>query len=141
MAVTETPFCFALHIADVIHRDAVSGKWHILGMFDRISVAEFPAELTLAVYYGVTDGRGTMPLKVQFIEASAEFEEQFEEGIAGALEAEISLADPLEVAQASVEVPVRFDWPGAYHCELWVNEKRLMTRRLFVVGPLTETET
>lgn len=134
--MTETPFCLSLHICDVAYSDGTTGKWNILGSYDRVQPKEFPTSFPIAVYFAITDGRGTMPMKFVVVDARSELDdpEQPVEPV-GQLEGELTLGNPLEVVQGAVVIHCTFENPGAYNCELWVDDKRLMARHLLVAGP------
>lgn len=131
--MNETPYCFMLLLADIIQRDAV-GKWNILGAFDMLKPNEFPAEVTLGIFLGISDGRGQMPIKLQIVESDASFDDSASTPV-GEVVGEIELPSPLDVVQATIAVPAKFDNPGTYHVELWANDVKIMTRRLVVQGP------
>lgn len=134
--LSETPFCLSLHVCDVAYRDAASGKWSILGSYERIRFRSIPARVPLVMYFAITDGRGTMPLRTQVIHASAEFDDAAaEDTLAGFVDGDVTLSDPMHVVHGVTKIPCTFSGAGVYNCELWVNDVRLMYRRLVVVGP------
>lgn len=130
----ETPYCFSLLIAEFVQRDA-AGKWNIIGVYDLLTFQIFPVDVSIAVFFGVIDGRGEMPIKLQLVDADDLFADESSRDPVGVVEGTIALPDPLLPIQATAAIPVRFDHPGAYHLELWVNGERLQTRRLVVAGP------
>lgn len=132
--MNETPYCFSLLIAEFIQRDAV-GKWDIIGVYDLLTFQEFPVEVSIASFFGVVDGRGEMSLRLQVVNADDLFDDQGDIEPVGRVEGSLVFPDPLMSIQATAAIPVRFDRPGAYQLELWVNDERLQTRRLTVVGP------
>jgi hypothetical protein len=101
-------------------------------VFDLLTFRSFPAEASIAVFFGLMDGRGEMPIKLQVVDADELFSDDAAPEPAGVVEGEVELPDPLLPVQATVAIPVRFDHSGAYQLELWANEERPQTRRLIV---------
>lgn len=132
--MNETPYCFSLLFAESIARDP-SGKWNLIGVYGLLTFEAFPVDVSVAVFFGVIDGRGVMPIKLQLVDADDLFTDESARESVGAVEGDIELPDPSLPIQATAAIPVRFDRPGAYHLELWVNGERLQTRRLVVAGP------
>lgn len=58
--MNETPYCFSLLFAESIARDS-SGKWNLIGVYDLLTFEAFPVDVSVAVFFGVIDGRGVMP--------------------------------------------------------------------------------
>ncbi|MEX2288008.1 MAG: hypothetical protein WD648_13020 [Planctomycetaceae bacterium] len=135
MPVTETPFCFAMLFGDVIYKDQGTGKWTVFGVFDMSFVPQLPAEFQLPVFIGLTDGRGKMSMKVQLVPASADFDDSADNLPVGFVDLDANFAEPLDVLQLSVAIPVKVEHAGAYCCELLLNNERVMTRRFLVNGP------
>lgn len=131
--MNETPYCFSLLLAESVQQDA-AGKWNIIGVYDLLTFESFPAEVSIAVFFGVIDGRGEVPIKLQVVDADDLFLDEGQSEPVGLVEGEIELPDPLLPIQATVSVPTRFDHPGVYHLELWTNGERLQTRRFLVAG-------
>jgi hypothetical protein len=137
--MNETPYCFALLMADFIQRDA-SRKWTLVGVFDRLTFAKFPSEVSVGVFFGIVDGRGELPVKFQIVNIDDEFDDSTESEPVGVAEDAVNLPSPLAVLQAAVSIPVLFPHAGAYNLEMWVNHERIQSRRLIVTGPPAETD-
>ena len=127
--MNETPYCFCLLMAEFVKRERGSGTFTLVGVFDSLTFSALPIEMTIAVFFGVIDGRGRMPIKLQVVDSD---EEANDEPVA-ALDAEIELSNPLEQFETQVPIPVRFERPGVYHLELWANGERIQTRRLTII--------
>lgn len=128
--MNETPYCFALIMADYVACDA-SGKWTIVGAFDMLMPAAFPAEVFIGVYVGVTDCRGKMPVKLQIVDVAADFDGSDETPV-GMTEGELACDDPLQTVQMTIPIKATFPHHGAYNLELWANGERIITRRITV---------
>lgn len=129
----ETPICYALLPAEFVKRDA-GGQWTIVGVFDRIAFSEFPAELRLAAFYGVFDGRGPQELKFRVVSADDEFYDDQDQIVAGEISGTILLNSPLDQFEATAILPCTFPRPGRYNLELIINGEPRMTRRLVVAN-------
>ncbi|MCA9201009.1 MAG: hypothetical protein KDA87_25895 [Planctomycetales bacterium] len=46
-----SPSCTALIIADHVHRDSASGRWHIIGTMDAILCQSLPSEAVIGIYF------------------------------------------------------------------------------------------
>jgi len=119
--------------AESIQRDQ-EGKWSLSGIFDLLTFERFPAEAKIAVFFGVVDGRGDLPLRLRIVDVNDIFSDVEDPDAVGVVEGFIQIPDPLSPVQASVNLPVRFDHPGTYQLELWIDGFKLQTRRLAVVG-------
>lgn len=92
--MNETPYCFSLLFAESIEKDA-AGKWNLIGVYDLLTFESFPVEVSVAVFFGVIDGRGIMPIKLQMVDADDLFAEESLKESVGGVEGEIELPDPL----------------------------------------------
>jgi hypothetical protein len=58
----------ALLVADQVIRDAMSGKWTIVGVYDKIRVTGFPAmHPNLGVYFRLMDAEGNYEIRVDVV--------------------------------------------------------------------------
>lgn len=128
------PYCLAMVLADGIHRDAGTGKFTILGTFNSIFPAqEYPISARFCVYFAITDGAGDIKIDLRIKNAAHDFTDDDElifklpEGLPP-----LSLLDPLMVCEGVLVVTCSFPSPGLYHCELYADESRLMSRRLIL---------
>jgi hypothetical protein len=116
-------------VCDNIHRDPGTGKVFLLGCFSVISAREFPATHPfLALYVSVTNGRGTVPFKVQLVDANEERDPIW------MVEDEMEFSDPRVVMEAYFLLAnTTFDEPGEYRFQLFACSEFLMERRILVV--------
>jgi hypothetical protein len=116
-------------VCDNIHRDPGTGKAFLLGCFSVIHAREFPAtHPVLALYVSVTNGRGTVPFKVQLVDANEEREPIW------MVEDEMEFSDPRVVAELQFHlVNATFDEPGEYRFQFYACNEFLMERRILVV--------
>jgi hypothetical protein len=122
------PYPLALVVCDNIHRDPGTGKVCLLGCFSVIHAKEFPATHPLiALYVSITNGRGTVPVRVRLVDANEERAPIWEE------EGEIELVDPRVVAEICYHLAgLTFDEPGEYRFQLFASNEFLMERRILI---------
>lgn len=65
-----TPVIKAFLIADSVIQDRASGKWSVIGVFDRIFSPNFPCtHPTVAIYIRLSDALGKYRVKIDFRDA------------------------------------------------------------------------
>ena len=122
------PYPLAMVIADAIWRDPGTGKRTILGCFSLIAAREFPAvHPQLAVYVAITDGRGTVPFRVQMVDMEEEGEPIFQ------AEGEVQFEDPRSIIEMDFHFAgVTFPHPGEYRIQLFASGEFLLERRIVI---------
>lgn len=123
------PYPLAMVVCDNIHRDPGTGKSFLLGCFSVICASEFPAiHPCLALYVSVTNGRGTVPFRVQLVDVNEERDPIWVE------ENEFELPDPRVVLEMCFCLNnLTFTEPGEYRFQLFACKKFLMERRILVI--------
>jgi len=126
------PYCLAMVLCDSVHRDLTTGKFTVLGTFSTLGAQEFPADVRFAVYYAVTDGLGSIELRLRLVDAACGIASAVgeQEGVVFQASATLELSDPLVVVEGSVGFQTVIPAKGLYHCELWAGDELLMSRRL-----------
>jgi hypothetical protein len=129
-------------LCDAAHRDPATGKFTLLGTFSNFAAPAYPADVSLAVYFAITDGIGPTALRLQLIDARG-----------GAIDAtrdvedshrillikvDVDLQNPLAVLESAVQLQTTLPAAGLYYCELWANDMVLMSRR-FTATTMHET--
>jgi hypothetical protein len=107
-------------IADSVIHDRITGKWSIIGVFDRVMAARFPTfHSPLAFYLKLADAEGTYKIRVELRDADDRRVGQIE-GI------------QIEVKQAGHAVDIGFPapplWlekPGKFQFQLFANDEFL----------------
>jgi hypothetical protein len=122
------PYPLAMVIADAIWRDPGTGKRTILGCFSSIVASEFPmVHPQLAVYVAVTDGHGTMPVKLQIVDAEDEGR------IILVAEGDVEFPNPKVIVEMDYHFAgVSFPSPGEYRIQLFAQGQFLLERLIFV---------
>lgn len=125
------PFALAMVVCDNIHRDPGTGKHFLLGCFSVIQAKEFPAiHPLLALYVSVTNGHGTVPFRVQLIDANEEREPIV------MVENDVEFSDPRIVVDIHFTFgDLNFVEPGEYRFQLFASNEFLMERRVLVAQP------
>lgn len=123
------PYPLAMVVCDNIHRDPGTGKPFLLGCFSVIHAREFPAvHPLLALYVSVTNGRGTVPFRVQLVDVNEERDPIW------LIEDEVEFPDPRVVAEMCFYLTgLTFVEPGEYRFQLFASNEFLMERRILVV--------
>ena len=122
------PYPLAMVVCDNIHRDPGTGKYFLLGCFSVIHAKKFPAvHPLLALYVSVTNGRGTVPLRVQLVDANEEREPIV------VVETDVEFSDPRIVLDIRFLLGnLTFVEPGEYRFQLFASNEFLMERRVIV---------
>jgi len=123
------PVVLVLLIADRVHRDDVSGKFHINGTRHLLRASSFPYDHPLLVVYAVlTEGRGDVTVRVRLVDVDEARMAVAEEDLV------VQFPDPLR--EVEVAIPLQdliFPLAGDYRLQLLVDERVLQERRLMVV--------
>ena len=127
------PYCLAMVLCDSVYRDSTTGKCTILGTFSAFQASSFPSSLRFCIYFAVTDGIGPARFKIRLVHSDSLLDES-DEAIEFTLP-EVQIESPLAVNESFVLIQTVLNRPGQYHCELYVNDEPLMTRKLLVLGP------
>jgi len=132
------PYCLAMVLCDAIHRDPGNGKCYLLGTFSTFHARSFPAESQFSIYFAITDGLGPTTFRLRVVDSGlgSDAVEIF------TFETEpLVIQSPLMVMETVVNIGIKFEKQGVYHCELYADDKPLMSRRLLVATlPAREEE-
>lgn len=123
---TVEPYPLAMVVCDSVHVDRGTGKYFLLGLFSTIASTDFPCQHPhLVVYTAVTDGIGTIKMRLDFVAVSDE-----EHPIAS-VEQEMQSEDPRITCEIAFEFKgLLFPEPGEYRFRLFANEEFLLERRI-----------
>jgi hypothetical protein len=130
------PYCLAMVLCDAVHRDAMTGKFTLLGTFSTLYAAQFPAKVMFCVYFSITDGLGKTTIRTKIVDSESlgsETNPIFE------MPADFEFSSPLLVMESVALVATEIPKPGLYHCELYAGNELLMARRLLAVDANEET--
>ncbi len=119
------PVCLAMVLSDSIWRDSSTGKYTILGTCGGISSERFPADHgPLAVFYVLTDGRGTIPVSLRLLDAEDEREEPL-----FSYQATLCFHHPAQVVEGHFLMPkINFPRAGKYRFQLRRADQVLLER-------------
>jgi hypothetical protein len=117
-----TPKLQSLLIADTVFQQK-SGKWCVIGIFDRILVKQFPAlHHSLGLFIVVSDAQGEYNVKVEFRNSSDQILALFE-GI------KLNIQDRLANVGFGVQTHnLVIPSPGKYYFKLYLNDEFLDDR-------------
>jgi hypothetical protein len=126
---SQLPRVLTLTPADTVSRDAGTGKFSLLGIYNTIVARAFPyVHPSMGLYLALTDGRGKIPLVLRLIDADEERAPVFK------VEATLDSSDPTQVTEAGFVLQrLEFPKPGEYVLQLSAGEEVLMERRLTVM--------
>jgi hypothetical protein len=120
-------------LCDYVHRDPATGKHTILGTFSTLGAQVFPAKVSFAVYFAITDGLGPTQLRVRLVDAVSGLADA-PEGDGGEpvfeVSGEFDFESPLLVLEGAMRFQTDIPRPGLYHCEMWAGDELLMSRRV-----------
>ena len=124
------PYALALVVADGLHLEHGSGKITILGTFATVGSTKFPCvHPQIGVYMALTNGRGKSKVNLKLCDVDEEKPPLFTHTI------DIDIPSPLAVIELCAQiVGVKFDLPGDYRLQLFVNDIFLMERRIVVLN-------
>lgn len=123
------PVLNAILLADAVLRDEYSGKCTVVGIFDSISAAAFPAEhRNLWLYLSLTELHGSADIEVRIVTADED-----ETVLFGGPLPRVDSESPLLVHEVPAVIDrVVFPAPGEYRLQLLVGVEVFAERRLFV---------
>jgi hypothetical protein len=126
-----TPYPLSMILCDGLWRDPYNGKFTLIGLFSTVGSENFPMALAvLYIYIALTDGQGTMPVKLELVDVDEERPPIFSD------ENDMQFADPCAVTEMAFQrAGVIFPQPGEYRLKLFVNNEFIIERRILVTGP------
>lgn len=110
------PVLVAGLICDSLSIDPSSGKKSLIGVFDQLSVAQFPTQRVFALYARLTDASGRYQLQFQFVQEATD--KELARG-----DFELNAQDrtkALEIA-VTMPVPMPIPEPGRYEFRILAN--------------------
>ncbi len=115
-------------IADAVIQDRFTGKWSVIGLFDRIMAPSFPVvHPMLAIFLKFGDAQGRYRVRIELRDATDRRVALFE-GI------EIEVKDPSQSAEVGLPAPMLpLEKPGKYQFQLYVNDEFAASTDLNVV--------
>ena len=125
-----TPYPLALVVCDGCWCDPNTGKFTLIGTFSTIRGEHFPlVHPVLSAYVALTDGVGLTEVGLTLVDA--------EEAIIPLCsdKKKLILRDHREVVELTFDLlNLRFDQPGEYRLQLWLNDEFVMERPIVVQG-------
>ena len=115
-------------IADAVIQDRLTGKWSVIGVFDRILSAAFPVlHPSVSFYVKMGDLQGRYRIKVEFRDAT--------DNRIGLIEGPpIDVKDSAQSFELGIGLAnVKLDRPGKYQFQMYVNDDFVASAPLDVV--------
>ncbi|MSR60598.1 MAG: hypothetical protein EXS05_23650 [Planctomycetaceae bacterium] len=121
------PIPLALLICDHAWKDPHSGKYSLLGTFSGLGCGRFPMVTNLTVFFSVTEGQGSLPVRMELIDVDEERPAVFDaEGI-------FEFEHLRQVIEGTFDFAnLVFPEPGEYRLKLFAAGEFLMERALHV---------
>lgn len=132
-AWAEDPKVCAMLLCDYAHRDPATGKFTLLGVFDRIHAKQFPAAHgPFAIYLNLTNLNGSYALLIQVLRA----EDESPVGETRAAQP-IVVRDPLARVEMAMNLPggLPLAKPGGYLFRLVANDRPIQDLVCSIAGP------
>lgn len=103
-------------VADAVIQDRATGKWSVIGIFDRLLAPSFPCvHPSLAVYARLADAQGTYAVRIEFRDS----EDRCVASIDGI---RVEVPDRTRTVDFGVVARgLRLERPGLYHFQLYLN--------------------
>jgi hypothetical protein len=112
------PIPMAFLICDQVISDEATKKKTLVGIFDRIWVAQFPTNHhPIAVYARFYDAEGTFEVRVEYVKVKSE---------TVMAEAKMTMNVPQRKAAGEFSIafpPIPIPEPGDYEFRLWINDR------------------
>jgi hypothetical protein len=114
-------------IADTVIQDRLSGKWSIIGVFDRIMTGAFPVFHPLALYLKLGDTEGRYKIKVELRDAN-------DRQVALIEGNQIDVKAPIQTVELGLRMPpIPLEKAGKYQFQLHVNHEFVASAPLEVM--------
>jgi len=126
--VARPPIVKSFIIADAVLQDRLTGKWSIIGVFDRVMAPSFPVvHPTVALYLRLSDAQGKYKIRVEFRDDADRRVGLFE-----GIELEVKdAAQAIEVGLPTHMLPL--EKPGKYQFQLFINDEYSSSAELTVI--------
>ncbi|HVE40573.1 MAG TPA: hypothetical protein VNM14_11830 [Planctomycetota bacterium] len=120
-------------IADSVIHDRITGKWSIVGVFDRVMAAGYPTiHQPLAFYIKVADAEGIYKIRVELRDA-----DDRRVGIIEGIQLEVKISGhAVDIGFPAPPLPL--ERPGKYQFQLYANDEFLASvplEAVLVQGP------
>src|SRR5208283_4275395 len=127
MSTGTNPKCLVIAVCESVVEDTLTHNKCILNMFNALNAMQFPAaQPKLVVFVALTDGRGTVPVVLKFVEDNTE-------SVLFQLNATISFKSPLDIADMVFNLlGLPLPRPGPYSVQIFANGAHIGERRIQV---------
>ena len=125
------PQVVALNVCDGIWVDPWTQKKTLIGLFSVVQAQQFPAlHPIITIHAALTNGRGSVKLKLRLIDADEERPPLFE------FEQPVEFPDPRVMVDVQCMTGmILFPTPGEYRVQLLADGELLSERRIIMLGP------
>ncbi len=121
----ESPICTSALVCEQIIQDRVTGKLALIGVFNRLAAESLPHKENMAVFFSLTNGRGSVEVRLQIEQDDGEALVQ--------IRGMHQIPSPLTILDHGVQLRnVIFKKTGRHWATVWCGEE-LLNRRPFDV--------
>lgn len=113
------PFLLAALVCDVAVTEPSTRKKSLIGIFDKITAATFPAGRPMSLYIRLTDAEGHYPMRIDFVHAD-------KDALIARVEGAIDSVDRTITLDAHYEFPpLPLPEPGRYEFRIYASDMYL----------------
>ena len=110
------PVLVAALVCDVAVADPSTGKKNLIGIFDRVTVGEFPTNRQMSLYMKVTDAEGYYKTEVRYVQVGSG-------KVLAKAEGELHSSNRLvSIDQIIRYPPLPIPKEGRYEFQIWAND-------------------
>ena len=122
------PQCVALLVCDLVHRDPISRRYTVLGIFDAIEAPFFPVVYPkMSVFLSMIDGRGITRITLRLVDVDELRPPVFE------YSANVDFSDPRMPEEIGLEIQdAAFPERGEYRLQMLASNATIVERSLTV---------
>jgi hypothetical protein len=119
MADAPIPSVLAMLVCDQVIAEQGTGKKSLIGVFDNINSAAFPAQSRLAVYVKLADAQGHYKFRIRMVKLK-------DEAVVADINTEATIADSTSPTEFAINmIGIMLPEPGKYEFQLWSNDTYL----------------
>ncbi len=113
------PVLVAALICDTAVADPHTNKKNLIGIFDRVTVGNFPSQRQVTLYIKITDAEGVYQMDFRYVQLSSG-------KVLAAVQGEMNASDRLKSSDFFIHFPpLPLPEPGRYEIQVWANQMYL----------------
>ena len=109
------PVLIAALVCDVAVKDPTTGKFSLIGIFDKIHVKQFPANRPVSLYAKLTEAEGNYQFQAKYVYSNTG-------AVLAEAKGEFNAKEKLGTVELSIQYPpLPIPGEGRYDFQIWVN--------------------